>query len=156
MKAPPATQERYFRAQLALARELGLPAVIHTREAGDDTARVLADAARGQPVVMHSFSGDWAFATVCLELGCMLSLSGPVTFAKATELHEVARRAPLERLLTETDSPYLTPHPHRGKRNEPAYVRLVAEQLAALRAEPLAAVAAQVWENAERIFHRMS
>jgi TatD DNase family protein len=156
MKAPPELQERYFRAQLALARELGLPAVIHTREARDDTARVLADAARGQPVVMHSFSGDWTFATACLELGFMLSLSGPLTFPKATELHEVARRAPLDRLLTETDSPYLTPHPHRGRRNEPAYVRLVAEQLAALRGEPLAAVAAQVWKNAEQIFPRMS
>jgi TatD DNase family protein len=156
MQAPAETQERYFRAQLALARELGLPAVIHTREARADTARVLADAGRGQPVIMHSFSGDWAFATICLELGFMLSLSGPLTFAKATELHDVARRAPLDRLLTETDSPYLTPHPHRGKRNEPAYVRLVAEQLAALRGEPLAAVAAQLWKNAERIFARMS
>jgi TatD DNase family protein len=130
--------------------------VIHTREASHDTVRILADAARGQPVVMHSFSGDWAFATACLELGFMLSLSGPVTFGKAAELHEVARRAPLDRLLTETDSPYLAPHPHRGKRNEPAYVRLVAERLAELRGEPLAHVAAQIWENAERIFPRTS
>lgn len=156
MKAPPEVQERIFRAQLALAREVGLPVVIHTREASDDTVRILADAARGQPVIMHSFSGDWAFATACLELGCMLSFSGPVTFAKAVELHEVARRAPLDRLLTETDSPYLAPHPYRGKRNEPAYVRLVAERLASLRGQPLEHVAAQVWANAERIFPRMS
>jgi TatD DNase family protein len=155
MKAPPELQERQFRAQLAMARELGLPAVIHTREARDDTARILADAARGQPVIRHSFSGDWAFATICLELGFTLSFSGPLTFPKAAELHEVARRAPLDRLLVETDSPYLAPHPHRGKRNEPAHVRLVAERLAALREEPLAAVAAQLWENAERIFPRM-
>jgi TatD DNase family protein len=155
MKAPPADQERVFRAQLALARQLGLPVVIHSREAQDDTLRVLDDAARGQPGIMHSFSGDWAYARACLEVGFMLSLSGPLTFPKAAELHEVARLAPLEMLLTETDSPYLSPHPHRGKRNEPARVRLVAERLAALRGAPLGPVAAAVWANAERIFPRI-
>ena len=156
MKAPPEEQERLFRAQLALARELGLPVVIHSREAQADTLRVLGDAARGQPGIMHSFSGDWAYAEACLAVGFMLSFSGPLTFSKATELHAVARRAPLERLLVETDSPYLTPHPFRGQRNEPARVRLVAERLAALRGEPFEAVAAQLWANAERIFPRMS
>jgi TatD DNase family protein len=155
MKASPPDQERVFRIQLALARELALPVVIHSREARDDTLRILDDAARGQPGIMHSFSGDWAYARACLEVGFMLSFSGPLTFSKAAELHEVARLAPLEMLLTETDSPYLTPHPHRGKRNEPAHVRFVAEQLAALRAQPLTTVAAQVWQNAERIFPRM-
>jgi TatD DNase family protein len=155
MTAPPAQQEAIFREQLALARELGLPVVIHTREAHADTLRILAAAARGQPGVMHSFSGDWAFAEACLEIGFLLSLSGPLTFSKAVELHEVARRAPLERLLVETDSPYLSPHPHRGQRNESARVRLVAERLADLRGEPLERVAAQLWANAERIFPRM-
>lgn len=155
MQAPPPEQERLFRAQLVLARELGLPVVIHSREAHDDTLRVLRDAARDQPGVMHSFSGDWAYAAACLELDFMLSLSGPLTFPKAAELHEVARRAPLERLLIETDSPYLSPHPHRGQRNEPAHVRFVAERLAALREQPLEDVAAQIWNNAERIFPRM-
>lgn len=155
MKAPPEAQERVFRLQLALAREVGLPVVIHSREAGDDTLRVLADAARGQPGIMHSFSGDWAYARACLEVGFLLSLSGPVTFPKAAELHEVARLAPLAMLLTETDSPYLSPHPHRGKRNEPAHVRLVAERIAALRGASLASVAAAVWSNAERVFARM-
>jgi TatD DNase family protein len=156
MKAPPAQQETVFRAQLTLARELELPVVIHSRDARDDTLRILGDAARGQPGIMHSFSGDWAYAEACLEIGFLLSLSGPVTFPKAAELHEVARRAPLEMLLTETDSPYLSPHPHRGKRNEPARVRLVAERIAELRGAPLAEVAAQIWRNAERVFARTS
>jgi TatD DNase family protein len=152
MQAPPGVQEHFFRAQLALARTLNLPVVIHSREAQADTVRILADAARGQPGVMHSFSGDWAYAEACLEVGFFLSLAGPLTFRKATDLHDVARRAPLDRLLTETDSPYLTPHPHRGTRNEPAYVRFVTAQLAALRGEPAATVAAAVWANAERLF----
>jgi TatD DNase family protein len=155
MKATPADQEQVFRAQLALARTLGLPVVIHSREAQADTLRILGDAARGQPGIMHSFSGDWAFAQGCLEVGFLLSLSGPLTFPKAAELHEVARLAPLDMLLTETDSPFLTPHPHRGQRNEPARVRLVAERLAALRGAPLAEVAAAVWANAERVLPRL-
>jgi TatD DNase family protein len=155
MQAPPESQERCFRIQLAIAREAGLPVVIHSREAHADTVRILGDAARGQPGIMHSFSGDWAFATACLEIGFMLSFSGPLTFPKAAELHEVARRAPIERLLTETDSPFLAPAPNRGKRNEPANVRFVAERLAALRESSLAAVAAHIWDNAERIFPRM-
>lgn len=155
--APHDLQERVFREQLALAHELELPVVIHSREAQDDTVRVLRDVAQcGLPAgIMHSFSGDWAYATACLELGYYLSFSGPLTFPKATALHDVARRAPLDRLLTETDSPYLSPHPLRGKRNEPARVRLVAERLAALRDLPLETLAQAVWENAERVFARM-
>jgi TatD DNase family protein len=141
-------QERLFRDQLALARALELPVVIHSREAQADTVQILRDAVRGQPGIMHSFSGDWAYAEACLEVGFQLSFSGPVTFNKATDLHEVARRAPLDRILTETDSPYLAPHPLRGKRNEPANVRLVAERLAALREIALEELAAAVWRNA--------
>ena len=151
-RAPHEAQERLFRAQLALARDLGLPVVIHSRDAHADTVRVLRDAARGQPGIMHSFSGDWPYAEACLEVGFMLSFSGPLTFAKAAELHEVARRTPLDRILTETDSPYLSPHPLRGKRNEPARVRLVAERLAALRGLALGELAAAVWRNAAGIF----
>lgn len=150
--APPAQQEEFFRAQLELARELDLPVVIHSRDAHADTLRILRDAARGQPGVMHSFSGDWEYAAACLEVGFYLSFSGPLTFKKATDLHEVARRAPLDRLLIETDCPFLSPHPHRGQRNEPAYVRLVAEQLAALRGLSLNEVAAATWDNAARLF----
>ncbi|NTW02640.1 MAG: TatD family hydrolase [Oscillochloris sp.] len=152
MKAPPDLQEHFFRTQLTLARELGLPVVIHSRDAQDDTLHILSDAARGQPGIMHSFSGSWDYARACLEIGFMLSFSGPLTFPKATELHEAARMAPLEMVLTETDSPYLSPHPHRGKRNEPARVRLVAESLAALRTMSLEEVANHVWHNAERVF----
>lgn len=151
-RAPHDQQEQLFREQLALARELGLPVVIHSRDAQADTVRILRDAARGQPGIMHSFSGDWAYAEACLEVGFHLSFSGPVTFPKAAELHEVARRAPIDRILTETDSPYLSPHPLRGKRNEPANVRLVAERLAVLREIALADLADAVWQNAARIF----
>lgn len=152
MQSPPERQEQLFRVQLALARELGLPVVIHSREAQADTLRVLADAARGLRGIMHSFSGDWEHARACLELGFMLSFSGPLTFPKSAELHAVARRAPADSLLTETDSPYLSPHPQRGKRNEPARVRLVAERLAELRGTPLSELAPQVWANAQRVF----
>jgi len=147
-RAPADVQEQVFRAQLALAREMNLPVVIHSRDAQDDTIRILRDAARGQPGIMHSFSGDWAYAEACLEVGFMLSFSGPLTFKNAHALHEVAARAPANRILIETDCPYLAPHPHRGKRNEPANVRLVAEQLARLRGISLEMAAAIVWENA--------
>lgn len=156
MRAPAALQEQVFRAQLALARELALPVVIHSRDAHADMLRILADAAHGLAGIMHSFSGDWEYARGCLELGFLLSFSGPLTYAKATALHEVARQAPLAMLLTETDSPFLAPHPHRGQRNEPAHVRLVAERLAALRGEPLPVIAEQLWANAARIFPRMT
>lgn len=151
-KAPHDVQEQLFRAQLGLARELGLPVVIHSRDSQADTVRILRDAARGQAGVMHSFSGDWAYAEACLDVGFMLSFSGPVTFPKASDLHQVARHAPLERLLTETDCPYLAPHPYRGKRNEPAHVRLVAERIAELRNQEVVEVATAVWNNAEEIF----
>ncbi|HYF66385.1 MAG TPA: TatD family hydrolase [Herpetosiphonaceae bacterium] len=154
-RAPHDLQEALFRRQLALARELDLPVVIHSRDAREDTIRILGDAARGQPGVMHSFSGDWEYAEACLEVGFYLSFSGPLTFKKAAELHEVARRAPLDRILIETDAPYLTPHPFRGKRNEPAYVRYVAEALAELRGQPLAAIAAATTANADRLFDRL-
>jgi TatD DNase family protein len=155
-RAPHDLQEALFRRQLALARELELPVVIHSRDAREDTVRILRDAARGQPGVMHSFSGDWEYAEACLEVGFYLSFSGPLTFKKAAELHEVARRAPLDRILIETDAPYLTPHPFRGKRNEPAYVRYVAAALADLRGLSLDQVAAATTANAERLFSRLS
>jgi TatD DNase family protein len=155
-RAPHDLQEALFRRQLSLARELDLPVVIHSRDAREDTVRILRDAARGQPGVMHSFSGDWEYAEACLEVGFYLSFSGPLTFKKAAELHEVARRAPLDRILIETDAPYLTPHPFRGKRNEPAYVRYVAAALADLRGLSLDQIAAATTANAERLFSRLS
>ena len=154
--APHDLQERIFREQLDLAREMGLPVVIHSRDAQADTVRVLQDAAAGVQGVMHSFSGDWAHAEACLAIGFFLSFSGPLTFPKAVDLHEVARRAPLDRLLTETDSPYLSPPPLRGRRNEPARVRLVAERLAALRGLSLDETAAAVWANARALFRKLA
>jgi TatD DNase family protein len=150
--APPDVQQRFFVEQLALARERGLPVVIHSREAQDDTVRVLRQAAHGLTGIMHSFSGGRGYAEACLEVGFLLSFSGPVTFPKARDLHEVAQWVPLEALLVETDCPFLSPHPFRGKRNEPARVRLVVEQVAALRQMALEDVAAAVWGNAGRVF----
>jgi TatD DNase family protein len=150
--SPRDLQAQVFIDQLRLARERNLPVVIHTREAGEDTLQVLRTHAQGQRGIMHSFSGNWEFAKACLDVGFLLSFSGPVTFAKAKDLHTVARRVPLDSLLIETDSPYLSPHPFRGKRNEPARVRLVAEQIAELRGISLEEVAEAVWENAKRIF----
>ncbi len=150
--APAGVQEACFRAQLDLARNLRLPVVIHSRDARDDTIRVLRDAAHGLSGIMHSFSGDWDYARAYLDIGFHLSFSGPVTFPKAVDLHDVARRAPLDRMLIETDSPYLAPHPFRGKRNEPAYVRLIAERIAALRGMALGELAHALWRNAEAVF----
>lgn len=158
-EAAPALQDQFFRSQLALAEDLALPVVIHSRDAHADTVATLrshygATAPTAPRGVMHSFSGDWPYAAACLELGFMLSFSGALTFKRATDLREVAARAPASALLIETDSPYLSPHPHRGRRNEPARVRLVAEQLAAVRNSSLDQVAAQVWQNAARLFQR--
>jgi TatD DNase family protein len=154
---PPDVQDQFFRSQLTLADELGLPVVIHSRDAQNDTVRVLRDhCGNTSPAtprgIMHSFSGDWDYAAACLELGFLLSFSGPLTFKRSDELRAVAAQAPLDRLLVETDSPYLSPHPHRGRRNEPACVRLVAEQLAAVRECSLAELAPQLWSNAEQVF----
>jgi TatD DNase family protein len=153
--ATPEQQDRVFRMQLEIARDLNMPIVIHTREAQADTLKVLREAGHGVTGVMHSFSGDWVFANDCMALGFYLSFSGPLTFPKTHDLHDVARRGPLDRFLTETDSPYLSPHPLRGRRNEPARVRFVTEQLARLREQSLEEVAAAVWENARRIFSKL-
>ena len=154
-RAPHDRQETLFRQQLLIARELALPVVIHSRDAIADTVRILQDAARGQTGVMHSFSGNWAYAEACLEVGFYLSFSGPLTFKKATELHDVARRAPLDRIVVETDAPYLTPHPFRGKRNEPAHVRYVAEALATLRGVAFAEIAQALAANTAQLFDKL-
>jgi TatD DNase family protein len=151
-RAPRPAQREFFALQLALAEEVALPVVIHSRDAHADTVAVLAEARPSRPIVMHSFSGDWDHAMACLELGAYLSFSGPLTFPKSTDLHDVARRAPLDRLLVETDCPYLSPHPYRGKRNEPERVTLVAERLAFLRGMQPDEIADIVWRNACTVF----
>jgi TatD DNase family protein len=134
--APREAQHAVFRAQIALARSHRLPIVIHTREAEDDTFRILADEqASDVPVVFHCFTGNTVTAHRVIDAGFYLSLAGIVTFPRALELKEVAAFVPLDRLLIETDSPYLAPVPHRGKRNEPAHVAVVAETVATLRGD---------------------
>jgi TatD DNase family protein len=131
--APPEVQQQVFRAQVALARELGLPVVIHTREADDDTVRILRETGGGVVRgVLHCFTGGPALARAGLDLGFYISFSGIVTFPKAGDLRETAKGVPLDRVLIETDSPFLAPAPMRGKRNEPAHVARVAEAVAAL------------------------
>ena len=140
--SPRDVQQDIFRAQIALARELSLPVIIHTREATEDTFRILAEAGDGAVRgVFHCFTGDAAMARAALDIGFFLSFAGIVTFPRAVELREAARLVPSGRLLSETDSPYLAPVPFRGKRNEPAYVARVVEALAEARGEPAARVA---------------
>lgn len=158
--SPREVQRRAFRAQLAWAARLGKPVVIHDRDAHDEIMEVLSGWAgeqRGSPLegrlgVLHTFSGDLAMAERALELGFYLSVAGPVTYPNAGQLREVVRALPLDRLLVETDCPFLAPPPHRGKRNEPAYVRLVAERVADLRDVPLDEVAEATTANARRLF----
>lgn len=151
--APRDVQQAVFRAQLGLARRRRLPIVIHTREAEEDTFRILSEASAGDSGgVFHCFTGDRAMARRALDLGFHISLAGIVTFPRATELHEVAAMVPLDRLLIETDSPFLAPVPHRGTRNEPARVVHVAEAIAALRGTRAADIAAATGENFVRLF----
>lgn len=150
---PVAVQQEAFRRQINLARERGLPLVIHAREAYDDVLATLREERAGEVGgVMHCFSGDRAVAEAALALGFHISFAGPVTFQNASRTKEMARCIPLDRLLVETDSPFLSPHPLRGQRNEPARVVLVVEEIARLRGLPPAEVSARVVENARRLF----
>lgn len=146
-------QEKVFRRQLAIAREMGLPFSIHTRDAIEDTYKILSEEKVYQTGgVMHSFSGDVEWMERFLDLGLHISLSGVVTFKKAKELHEVARAVPLEKLMVETDAPYLAPTPFRGKRNEPAYTRYVVEKIAELRDVSVEEIASHTTQNAHKLF----
>jgi TatD DNase family protein len=153
-KAPRPTQRQVFEQQLLLATELNKPVIIHQREATADTMAVLRVwAAEAQPgLVLHSFSGDQAMADEAIALGFYLGITGPITFKNAQTLREVVAAVPLERLLVETDAPFLTPHPWRGQRNEPAYVKLVAERIAELHRLPLAQVAPILTKNTLTLF----
>jgi TatD DNase family protein len=150
----PKEQRDRFREQIQLARELTLPIIIHTREAQEDTIAILKEEqASAVGGVFHCFSGDAWLAKEALNLGFYLSFSGILTFQNATALREIAKDAPLDRVLVETDCPYLTPVPYRGKRNEPAYVSQVAKQLAALHPElSLEDVQRTTTANAKRLF----
>ncbi|HDN80959.1 MAG: hydrolase TatD [Chloroflexi bacterium] len=156
--SPRKVQQRAFRAQLELAQEMRKPVIIHSRNAQKDTMEIVREfAARvnspGHPIgVMHCFSGSLEVALEAVKLGFMISVAGPLTFKNARKLPQIVREIPLDYLLIETDCPYLAPHPHRGKRNEPAYVRLVAEALAAVKQMDVTEVARQTLENALLLF----
>lgn len=148
-----ARQEEAFRRQLRIARTLNLPVIIHDRDAHADTLAILEEAGpRQQAGVMHCFSGSAEFARECLALGYYVSFAGPVTFKNARRVREVAAAIPPEYLLCETDSPYLSPEPYRGQRNEPARVVEVATQLASLFGETLETFAPRLTANARRLF----
>ncbi len=155
--SPRDVQQRAFRGQLELAAELNLPVLIHNREAFADVIGMLAEWDRGREAakplgVLHSFSGDRTQVEPSLKLNFLLGLTGPITFPKADEMRAVAKDAPLSTLLIETDAPYLTPAPFRGRRNEPAYARYVAEKLAEVRGEALETVMKQTSANAALLF----
>lgn len=145
-------QQQSFRLHLQAASVTSKPVIVHTREARADTLTLLREAALPQAGVLHCFTEDWDMAKAALDIGFYISLSGIVTFRNADALREVARKVPADRLLVETDSPYLAPIPHRGKPNLPQYVREVAEFLALVRGEPFDQLAAQTTENFRRLF----
>ncbi|EKU46147.1 TatD family hydrolase [Staphylococcus massiliensis] len=153
-KSPKDVQKEVFRKQIALAKRVQLPIVIHNREATQDCVDILMEEhAEEVGGIMHSFSGSPEIADVLFnKLDFHISLGGPVTFKNAKQPKEVAKHVPLERLLVETDAPFLSPHPYRGKRNEPSRVTLVAEQIAELRGISYEEVCKVTTENAERLF----
>jgi TatD DNase family protein len=151
--SPREVQADVFRRQIRLARDLGLPIIVHSREAEAQTATILETERAGEVGgVIHCYAGGAELARRALALGFSISFSGIVAFPKAEELRQVARRVPEGRLLIETDAPYLAPPPHRGTRNEPAFVVDVAAALARARGEPLAALARRTAENFRRLF----
>jgi len=153
--AAPAQQRAALEAQLTLAAELSLPVILHDREAHADILDILRAWMHDYPErcgTLHAYAGGPALLPEALALNLYIGMDGPVTFKKATGLHEVAQQVPLERILLETDAPYLTPHPYRGRRNEPAFVAYVAERIAALRTLEVEALAVATTVNAQRLF----
>lgn len=158
--SPRDVQRRAFQAQLAWAARLGKPVVIHDRDAHAEILEVLTDWTAGQansPLagrlgVLHTFSGDLAMAEQAMDWGFYISISGPVTYENARQLPDIVRVLPVDRLLVETDCPFLPPHPHRGERNEPAYVRLVAERIAELKGMSFDELARATTANAQHLF----
>ncbi len=150
--SPRDAQRDVFAAQIALAHEHGLPLVIHTREAWDDTFAILDREGVPPHTVMHCFTGGPDEAQASLDRGALLSFSGIITFKTAEDLRAAAALCPLDRMMVETDSPYLAPVPHRGQKNRPALVGLVGEAVAAAAGVAVDEVAAATWDNAERFY----
>ncbi len=146
-------QKAALARHLSLARRYRKPVVLHCRDAEEDLRDVIdSECPEGLAGVVHCFTGDYPQAVACIDRGLLISFTGIITFKNADDLREVARRLPLDRLMVETDSPYLAPEPHRGKRNEPAFVTEVARVLADLRSESIDKVAEQTSANAEALF----
>jgi TatD DNase family protein len=145
-------QYSLFDKSLRLARSLNLPVVIHDRDAHEEILRVLSEQAAGMKILMHCYSAGFDRVDKFLALGCFFSVAGPVTFKNGQDVRDSAARIPLDRLVVETDAPYLTPHPFRGQRNEPAYTRLTAERLAEVKGVSLEEMAHRTSENAARFF----
>ena len=145
-------QVEVFERMIRLARELSLPIVIHNRDAHDDVHRILSEKAKGMKIVLHCYSSGPDYVDRFMALGCLFSIAGPVTFKNGQLHRDAVAKIPLDRLLVETDSPYLTPHPFRGQRNEPAYVKFTAEKLAEVKGLSLDEIAARTTENARRFF----
>ena len=146
-------QRERFRIHIRAAREVRKPLIIHSRNAGEDVMRILAEEGADEiGGVMHCFADDWDIARRALELNFLISFSGIVTFKNAQDLKDIARRVPLDRMLVETDAPYLAPVPCRGKQNQPAYTRHVAEHIAALREVDYKTIAAATTANFKRLF----
>ncbi|GGE53942.1 putative metal-dependent hydrolase YabD [Pullulanibacillus camelliae] len=152
-KSPAEIQKEVFRKQIHLAKEMDMPIIIHNREATEDIVAILEEE-RASAVggIMHCYSSDWEHAKRCLDMNFYISFGGPVTFKNGHLAKEVASQVPLDRLLIETDCPYLSPHPFRGKRNEPARVQLVAEQIAVLRDKSFEEIAEITSNNAKTLF----
>ena len=152
-KSPKDIQQELFRKQIQLAKKVNLPIIIHNRDATADVVRILKEEeAKETGGIMHCFGGSVETAKECIDMNFLISLGGPVTFKNAKTPKEVATEIPLSKLLIETDAPYLAPHPYRGKRNEPVYVTLVAEEIAKLKGLSIEEVALATTENAQSLF----
>lgn len=152
-KSPKDIQKQVFRRQIQLAKKVKLPIIIHNRDATADIVEILREEGANEVGgIMHCFSGSPEIAKECVEMNFYISLGGPVTFKNARKPKEVAAAIPLDKLLIETDCPYLAPHPYRGKRNEPSYVKLVAEQIAEIKQISIEEVASVTTENAKKLF----
>jgi TatD DNase family protein len=152
-KSPKDIQKEVFRKQIRLAKKVKLPIIIHNRDATQDIVDILKEEGASEVGgIMHCFSGSVEIAKECIEMNFYISLGGPVTFKNAKTPKEVAKEISLDQLLVETDCPYLTPHPFRGKRNEPSYVKLVAEEIASQKEITFEEVAARTTENAKKLF----
>ncbi len=145
-------QMEVFKKQISLARKLNLPVIIHNREAHRDTLKILADEAKGLKILLHCFSGDLDMAKVCIEQGYYLGIGGVVTFNNAKKLRAIVKEISLENLVLETDSPYLAPHPFRGKPNEPKYIPFIAEKIAEIKGISLKEVAKTTSKTAQEFF----